>query len=204
MNVLDSISATVMSIVNGPLHGRLVTYTYVPPQALPTFSGTISASALQATYTGEYDFINPFLITVGTEVILVTGRSGTGGSTVIIERAMLGTTAAIHNFSSQTPVIKNALSFYVIIEPSLWDSVFDTGTDEIDFNGTTIRISKKDLPFKPQETGRGGAGDNMVFEDVNRESGRTWHVRNLENVADYSGAFYQVLITDYSGPINGV
>ncbi len=75
------------------------------------------------------------------------------------------------------------------------------GSGEINFNLMKLLISRDDLAVEPVEQGRGTVGDTLIFDDF---LSTTWHVRAVGSSADYSGSYYDVTISDYSGPINGV
>ncbi len=92
-----------------------------------------------------------------------------------------------------------AMNFIVSMDS--WKSVFDTGTSEINFNLMKVLISRDDLTSQPSEQGCGTVGDTLIFDDF---LSTTWHVREVGSSADYSGSYYDILIADYSGPINGV
>ncbi len=89
----------------------------------------------------------------------------------------------------------------VVVPPDKWKSVFDTGGSEIDFNIITAYVGANELTVAPLEQGRGTAGDTFVFTDF---PSKTWHVRSLGTSAEYAGNYYDIVLADYTGPINGV
>jgi hypothetical protein len=92
-------------------------------------------------------------------------------------------------------------AFNVIVKPDSWRSVFDTGTDSIDFDAMPAIFCSKDVALTPEQVGRGSTGFRLVFDDV---PGVTWYVRNVAASAEYVGGYYDVSLTNYNGPINGV
>jgi hypothetical protein len=89
----------------------------------------------------------------------------------------------------------------VIIKPDAWKSMFDTGSDSLDFEINQCFIGRNDLPTTPVEVGRGTTGDYIIFNDF---LSVTWWVRNIGATPDYSGAYYDLVLSNYNGPINGV
>ncbi len=109
----------------------------------------------------------------------------------------------VHGRPGKYYVVGNATGFATnfIVSMDSWKSVFDTGSSEINFNLMRVLVNRDDLTVEPLEQGRGTVGDTLIFDDF---LGTTWHVREVGSSADYSGSYYDVLIADYSGPINGV
>lgn len=94
-----------------------------------------------------------------------------------------------------------AIPMSIVIKVDQHKSVFDTGGIEIDFNLISGLICAKDIPAAPIEQGRGTKGDIFIFSDTPTIS---WHVRNLGASAVDSGNYYDVVLSDYDGPITGV
>ncbi len=88
-----------------------------------------------------------------------------------------------------------------IPDANLFQSVFDTGSTERDFDVIVGYFSAVELIATPLEQGRGSAGDTWVFTDTSSE---TWHVKQLAASAENAGSYYEVLMTNYSGPLKGV
>ncbi len=86
--------------------------------------------------------------------------------------------------------------------PNMGDfkSVFDTGGAEIDFDVMTGFFSADELTSAPNEMGRGTIGDKFVFTD----DSSTWYIRQVAETAIYGGSYYDVIITNYQGPMTGV
>lgn len=92
-------------------------------------------------------------------------------------------------------------AFYPIVAPDAWKSVYDTGTDSIDFDAFPALFGANEVVLEPQQVGRGSTGFRVVFDE---HPGVTWYVRNVGASSAYAGAYYNVTLTNYNGPINGV
>lgn len=201
MNTLDSINGSVFSAVNAPLHGRPARYIAPVQESLfpATTLGAAITSTSQTSVVLSFDpptLQTPFLIMIVNEIMLVTSIIG-GMATVL--RAQCGTAAQI-NLIGQ-PVLYAGQQLNIVVSPDNWRSVFDTGSDDLDFNVIPADIGANDIETAPVEVGRGSTGDTIVFDDFPL---KTWYVRSLGASAEYVGAYYSVVLADYNGPMNGV
>lgn len=90
---------------------------------------------------------------------------------------------------------------FIVIKIDKHTSMFDTGGIEFDFNLIQGLVSANDIPAAPKEQGRGTVGDTFIFTDT---PSITWHVRNCGSNAVESGNYYDVVLSDYNGPITGM
>ncbi len=103
------------------------------------------------------------------------------------------------NYRVAGTVVDIPLNF--IPNANRFQSVFDTGGSDVDFDIITGLFSASEVTATPLEQGRGTAGDTWVFSDTTAE---TWHVKQLAASAENVGSYYDVLMTNYSGPLKGV
>jgi len=89
----------------------------------------------------------------------------------------------------------------VVVKPDAWRSMFDTGTDDLNFDAFPAMIGVNDVATQPEIVGRGSTGARIIFTAF---PSVTWYVRNVGASADYVGAYYDIALTSYNGPINGV
>lgn len=96
-----------------------------------------------------------------------------------------------------TPPTGTVLHIPVERLPETFESEFDTGSDERDFNLLKVLVSSTHLPA-PLEKGRGTVGHKFVFD---AEPGKTWWCRQIEQHGR-AGGYHRLLLSDYEGPID--
>lgn len=201
MGVIEQLQADVMTALDTDIHGRKARYVALATSAAFTIVlnadiTTTAQTTANITTTGAPPML-PYLVKLDSEIVLWTAQVG---SVSTISRGQNGTTVAIHTASGAT-VSYAGVQLGVMVDMDNWKSVFDSGTIDIDFNLMPCTICANDIATMPVEQGRGGAGDTIVFDDF---PATTWHVRMLNQSAEYAGSYYGLVITDYNGPMTGV
>ncbi len=84
--------------------------------------------------------------------------------------------------------------------PDEVEEVFDTGTDEIDFDLDVVYQPVSENA-DPKVTGRGGVGDQFKFSE---SSSVVWYLRKIVEHGRTGGGYHRFLIANSDGPIEGV
>ncbi len=84
--------------------------------------------------------------------------------------------------------------------PDEVEEVFDTGTDDLDFD-LDVLYQPASENASPKVTGRDGVGDQFKFSE---STSVIWYVRRIVEHGRVGGGYHRLLIANSNGPIEGV
>ena len=195
MNICESIQASVFDAVVGPLNGRPARYITLDSIGSPALSGGIGTTDTTFNISVSNAIAQAYLIKIDSEIMEVTAGFGTTALTVT--RGVKGTTAASHSNGAAISFV--GYDVFIVIDPTAWNSYFDTGSIDIDYNMLAVKIGVNQIPNAPVEQARGSnQGDSFILDDLPSE---TWYVREKLNDGKHACGYHEMNVSDYQGPL---
>ena len=195
MNLCKSIQASVFDLVVGPLNGGSARYITLDSIGSPNLVNDITSADTQIQIQISNALTQAYLIKIDNEVMEVTG--GFGATTLTVTRGVEGTTADSHG--SDAAVTFFGYDVFIVIDPTAWNSYFDTGSTDIDYNMLAVKIGVNQIPNAPVEQARGSnQGDSFILDDLPSE---TWYVREKLNDGKHACGYHEMNVSDYQGPL---
>lgn len=199
MNLCETIQASVFDSVVGPLNGRPATYITLDSIGSPTLSRSIGTTDTTISISASNALTQAYLIKIDFEIMEVTAGFSAmiSVTTLTVTRGAKGTTAANH--TSGAAISFAGYDVDLVIDPTAWNSYFDTGSTDIDYNMLAVKIGVNQIPNAPVEQARAtNQGDSFILDDLPNE---TWYVREKLNDGEHACGYHEMNVSDYQGPL---